>query len=316
MEKTKEKHPLYESYRELFENPWCPLFGELIYPNENTPPSSQIGRCIKIIIESRKLWEVSPFELDLYRLNENSWPEPEDIPDYPKALIEAAREIQDQSSNIVQHATGWLYPDSHEFPYLPTDRKYYQTLDSSTETTIEYARQFCKKIEDIPDFKILAVLAIDEAYFTLDLMIRDGKSEDYPLVRECEQDAENLLAKAKELLAEEDIKEAREDISAAERTIEGMQHDAEHGRKFSNGPKQPRQDVLSREIEKTYIKLLKHNKKDPSAKEVWKSLSTGKDIQEIDDEIIYWKNSRNSDKKTFFKSFQHRLTNIKKKNKK
>lgn len=112
----------------------------------------------------------------------------------------------------------------------------------------------------------------------------------------------------------------REEIeyTKAEKLIEDL---ATKGKQF--GPKRHRQDVLSREIEKTLLNLKKKNGKEPTAREVLKALpKDGKYEIEIDygidsddeaEAVIHWTNQHGVPKSTSFKSFQKRLTLIKKK---
>jgi|GEM_PF-3430962 len=113
---------------------------------------------------------------------------------------------------------------------------------------------------------------------------------------------------------EEKVKEKVKEILKKElkKTITTLQRSAEHGEKFCTHKKK-RQDPLSKEIMKICLSFKEKNGRLPHVREVWKSLPLNKYIQEIEDDIIYWKTNKNPDKKTSFKSFQHRLTKIKKK---
>jgi hypothetical protein len=99
---------------------------------------------------------------------------------------------------------------------------------------------------------------------------------------------------------------------------------ANHGRKFIDGPKKPRQDKLGKEIENTYL-ALKNNHNPVSARDIWNALQENDVIQECENIVqvdgepihyenynIYWKGEL-KEKTTSFKAFQHRLSKIKKK---
>src|SRR3989304_1164281 len=99
---------------EFFKKPWCPLFGWIFWNDESLPPSSQIERCFNIIQEARRLWQTEDsdgFDRSDGWHGPNSWPEPEEIPDYPKDLILAAREIGRCWMSIYQYSV--IQPDEY-----------------------------------------------------------------------------------------------------------------------------------------------------------------------------------------------------------
>ena len=91
------------------------------------------------------------------------------------------------------------------------------------------------------------------------------------------------------------------------------------GLSFIEGPRRDRRDALRKVMEEAFEALLGQLGRPPTAKEMLNHLPTGwgQIIQEIvwDDfyeSVIHW-HSRGQDKETTFKSFQNRLTTIRKK---
>jgi len=97
--KTKSRHPLFELYRDIFEEPWCPLFGQLGWPEKPLRKTdSLIAECIDVIIAARRLLLKNPtdeFQGDdeLYGWDgDGSWPDPKEVNDHPAAeLLSSAR---------------------------------------------------------------------------------------------------------------------------------------------------------------------------------------------------------------------------------
>jgi hypothetical protein len=195
----------------FFKKPWCPLFGWIFWNDEPLAPSSQTKRCFNIIQEARRLWQTEDSDgidrSDGWR-GPHSWPEPEEIPDYPKDFILAAREIGRCWMSIYQYCVIETdeYYKKENGDYLPR-----HTLDTVWDKAI-VAKSICHtnyfdkdgtlkpihKFEDIPGFKILAIFAIKEAHWALRLIIQEGETEDNPKVMKSVQIAGLLLARAKE----------------------------------------------------------------------------------------------------------------------
>jgi hypothetical protein len=97
--------------------------------------------------------------------------------------------------------------------------------------------------------------------------------------------------------------------------MKDMMKRVSRGTDFIEGPKGPRQDVLSVRIEEVYKKLKKELNREPTGREVWKALPEDEVIQEIvddgNDHWLAWRNYRGIEKKTRFKTFLKRLTKIK-----
>lgn len=173
-----------------------------------------------------------------------------------------------------------------------------------------------KKKQDDPDRKFQLPPAKD----TKEILTRIRGADDllYPFHRI--SDVKDILEALKKL--PENITPLRylaiRGIRAREET-ELLKY-AERGKPFIEGSKKPRNDALNREIEKTYLKL-RGKGNGPTAREILNALPVfpkGKVIQEIDEyDCIYWKNTRRGkEKQTGFRSFENRLTRIKKSHKK
>jgi hypothetical protein len=80
---------------------------------------------------------------------------------------------------------------------------------------------------------------------------------------------------------------------------------------FKEGPRQERIDALCRVMVKALAAFRSHCGRDPSASELWESISAPC-IQEKTEDTLWWV-SRGKEHTTTFKAFQNRLTSIKKK---
>jgi len=89
--------------------------------------------------------------------------------------------------------------------------------------------------------------------------------------------------------------------------------EAIHGRKFIEGPKRPRLDALGRLILDTMTDLEGEMRRRPKAKEIWESLPIGDVVQEREGYDTVWWQSKGREKKTTFRSFENRVTKIRKK---
>ena len=128
-----------------------------------------------------------------------------------------------------------------------------------------------------------------------------------------------MKAERKVLESERDIARIETRIATlqGELAVEEMRPDAELGIAFRTGPKKPRQDALARLMERTYDALSEENGRPPTDKDLWAALPDH-DSAEIlcydqnDPDAILWTcNGRG--RKTSWKSFQNRLTRLRKK---
>jgi hypothetical protein len=85
-----------------------------------------------------------------------------------------------------------------------------------------------------------------------------------------------------------------------------------HGLKFIKGPKRPRLDALGRLILDTMRDLEGELRRRPKAKEIWASLPKGDVVQELEGYDTVWWRSNGREKETTFRSFENRVTKIRK----
>lgn len=106
--------------------------------------------------------------------------------------------------------------------------------------------------------------------------------------------------------------EARQEIALESNEITVIPL-AKKGQKFNDGPKSNRLDRLGEEMKYRWEEFLDNHGKNPKAKELW-DIVDASFIQEKeqDDMVIFWE-SGGKEKKTDFKTFQKRYTNLKKK---
>lgn len=230
----------------FFKKPWCPLFGHIFWNDEPLPPSSQIERCFSIIQDARRLWKTEDTKgFDCSHqgwYGEHSWPEPEEIPDYPKDLILAAREISRCWMSIYQYSVLHSHQPDAYYKKENGDSEPRHTLDTVWDKAIDVAKSIChsnyfdkdgtlkpiNKFEDIPGFAILAILAIKEAHWALRLIVEVGESEDNPEVIKLVQVAGSLLARAKEENLRPDAeRNARQRKYAAQQSVKKRKRNAE-----------------------------------------------------------------------------------------
>ncbi|MCG2722397.1 MAG: hypothetical protein L6290_10335, partial [Thermodesulfovibrionales bacterium] len=237
--KTKEKKKnkgISKKHDDLFKEPWCPLFGEIPHPFEYEP-ASQIRRCIEIILRSREIWDIDNDSWMLFKKEHSfpSWPEPEEI-DYPQDLILAAREISRLSPEIYRDAVLSFPMDTGEPVYYKKEDGTSDTCNS-LDTVPEYAIKAVKHlalgkardtIEKLPEFAILAILTIDEAWLAFRFIEEDGEPEESPSVIKSVQNASGLLNHALDLIHKEEInliekekEDSADDILRGQKVIEG-----------------------------------------------------------------------------------------------
>lgn len=85
------------------------------------------------------------------------------------------------------------------------------------------------------------------------------------------------------------------------------------GQKFIEGREKPRLDKLGKAMRKTLNEFISENKM-PTARELWEAVPIDRYVQDkdIEDLVIYWRTPKGIEKKTSFKRFQTRFTNLKK----
>jgi hypothetical protein len=213
MEKRKKEE-------DNFNGSWCPLFGRL--PNvEQYPASSPIRRCIEIINASRQLWDI---DINSSGNLKDSTALPlknsHEAVNYPQSLIDVAREISNNYDGIYTDAVLYMPKLRGEKVWYKKETGEYEPyhqLDTVTEHAIEVSKHRAlgkesDTIEKIPDYAILAILAIEEARFVLHC-IKEGESEDDPSVLKSVLIARSLLERASDLEQEETIQRLENDIT-------------------------------------------------------------------------------------------------------
>jgi len=84
--------------------------------------------------------------------------------------------------------------------------------------------------------------------------------------------------------------------------------------KFDTGCKRDRLDNLGKAMVKAWNAFMKEKGHIPTASELWERIPERGHIQEkTEEQIIYWKGSKDNEPSTSYKSFQNRYTRIKKK---
>lgn len=179
----------------LEKDSWCPLFGRL---PTNDIPSSQVYQCIQIIIRARQLWKIPLFQES----------------QYPEDYLLTARTIFHCHDSTTQHAINGFYKRS--------DGKILEkhTLDSNWEFAVTFVRGIHRGYyfdNDIPDWAILAVFAIAEAWHVITDILLYGDSEDDPLITKPVQVALCLLIRASEQYNESLIKTVEDHVKRGKR---------------------------------------------------------------------------------------------------
>lgn len=192
--------------KKVFSEPWCPLFGW--WPDFDPPalPNSQVDRCLEIITQAREIWEIGPFGNLLFEEDEDglptqlsadsSYPDPEEVSEYPKEALESARTIFIGRHSTFQHA-GW----DRINPSTPTP------LKDLWRGLVSFAKQgYVSRSVDpqVPDYAILAILALGEAWDSLCFLCDGGDGESDPSLIKRVQGASDLIHLAKSMEMEED----------------------------------------------------------------------------------------------------------------
>ena len=109
------------------------------------------------------------------------------------------------------------------------------------------------------------------------------------------------------------IENNRRRLQYDRRLLERASPAAIHGLKFMEGHKRQRLDALGRLILDTMRDLEGEMRRGPKAKEIWESLPIGDVVQEREGYDTVWWQSKGREKKTTFRSFENRVTKIRKK---
>ncbi len=251
---TKKNY--YFSCEDPFEKPWCPLFGEI--PRFGGAESSPQKRCMRIIDEARKFWNIGPnlshgelviragerilfFKVagkaarELFTL-ETNWPA--EIPGYSGKLLTAARSICWWNYEYIYKQACFFMPEIKKHFnqgdgafFKEPDSKWVTNydLDTTYDDAIDAARKginWPREIDgEISDYAILAALAIAEAWRALKSIFY-YREEASDRISKKVQVASSLLAWAKVLRNEEARTEAEASRRAAEDKVNELFPDA------------------------------------------------------------------------------------------
>ena len=204
----------------LFENEWCPLFGDL--PEIKSPPAAIDNRCIKIIEEARIMWDAIP----KYQAK------------YPAGQLTAAKLFFDNTEGIQWNlaacqtlltgnsedlfyykkddgSTGqryaadqiellWLKPEEYITINATEEITYPRSPEDRTPNVVIWPAYSCSKSDTdddrtkkIPVYKVLAILSIDEAWNILRRILINGDQES--AVVEAASLSRSFLERAKDL---------------------------------------------------------------------------------------------------------------------
>lgn len=156
--KEDDGHPKF-----YFPHGWCPLFGPLPEPERD---SYLQQKCFEIIWDARQLWGLNRWGYGMIIDEDIPRPEPEQVPHYDALSLSTARAIFDPHSSTTQHVLG------------PHD-----TLMSKLHEAIDFIRCFhwgYKFDYDVPDYAVIAIFAIAEAWDILDYVYNYNAPEHDP----------------------------------------------------------------------------------------------------------------------------------------
>ena len=174
---------------------WCPLLGG--FPKLEEPATTPAMQCVSLIMEAREMWGLvqegieNRFGIKLWpgfqfsvRSGEehfiSSYPPPEVVErasGFPAAVLQAARVLFGaQDLLFLSHFFG---PDPVMAPYGDGA---ILSSPSNSQGVIEAALIMARKLpevgEDVPDFLIIALLAVKEAYTALRQILETGATSD------------------------------------------------------------------------------------------------------------------------------------------
>ncbi|WKZ17746.1 MAG: hypothetical protein QY310_09900 [Candidatus Jettenia sp. CY-1] len=191
---------------ELFENTWCPLFGNTpIVDNIYDPCNAQILRCFTIIIDVREyFWNCfnkKPSQEPVIKFSDSyedsyspSNPDPETIQNYPTWTIKAARFI---FRDIPQE----INPDLTE----PLNNRYWKIVGEVRLNCIPSIHRL-----PITDCQILGIAAIHKAWAALKAIIYYGDTKHSYI---------NTINIAEEILAEAILRTTEVKLKSSNETI-------------------------------------------------------------------------------------------------
>lgn len=158
----------------------------------------------------------NPWDWDFHK----SWPEPGEVPDYPEDDLKTARAIFREAHAILFRAQY----DSAEKPYNPWYGK--DNGDSElrigpdqakTESVMYYANTMIGVSDNVKDYEVYAILAIEEAWSILyDIFIEGISKDDLNIINQT-HNAELLMIKSDRLHTDIAIKKIQPDAKLGEK---------------------------------------------------------------------------------------------------
>jgi hypothetical protein len=219
--------------RDPFDGPWCPICGEI--PFFTLKPNSPLWRCPRIIEDVRHdFWGGGCGHPLHWKTGwppaTTNWPKPEDIPEYPEWRIRAARSIcWWDFSHTIQSSEYYYLEKNRELSTDQTRTIFGEEvtdfpLDLKSKTLIHFARWGTgfpyEHDKDIPDWAILAMLALAFAWRALRDVFHYHEAEDDPAIVERVRVAESLLDRARLMWAKKDFDDVKPDADFGRKTRE------------------------------------------------------------------------------------------------
>ena len=280
--------------KQVFESPWCPLFGKL--PTIDHPDSFLTQRCLQVITEARSICEVSDGN-DL-----DSFPPPASVKNYANYKIDFARALFRVAPSVFLYATienpidDWV-----EYKNIWHEKS---GADQVLKKVLSYSRNLTNspaitKTKSTSDRFIMAVLAIYCAWDALRYLLPNDIQNESGKGRTAE--ALGFLSEAKRLFSK--------DVGINEGKITGVKE------KNTKAAQRPRPDSLA-SIMKVHIAKFE----DPTPRDIWDSIFKEYEnsvahpvIQEMNEKEIFFLEKNGKEEKVSYSNFKKRVNRIREK---
>ena len=170
-------------------SPWCPLFGVIPFQflgRDSLLKNPIKERCLRIVEESRELWDVRhPLDLAPFSY---SWPKPEEVSWYPKGELLTARGVFLHVLDIFG-ASQIFNPDMD-----PDQIKHSEILWHARD----YGHSF-EGAREVEDYKMIVIFSIYLAWNCLEEILSEEASADDPKILKDLLLAEAFLKEAESL---------------------------------------------------------------------------------------------------------------------
>jgi hypothetical protein len=280
--------------KQVFESPWCPLFGKL--PIIDHPDSFLTQRCLQVITEARSICEVSDgSDLD-------SFPPPASVKNYANYKIDFARALFRVAPSVFLYAT-IENPNDDWVEYKNIWHKK-SGADQVLKNVLSYSRNLTNspaitKTKAISDRFIMALLAIYCAWDALRYLLPNDIQNESGKERTAE--ALGFLSEAKRLFSK--------DAGINEGKITGVKE------KNTKAAQRPRPDSLA-SIMKVHIAKFE----DPTPSDIWDSIFKEYEnsvahpvIQEMNEKEIFFLEKNGKEEKVSYSNFKKRVNRIREK---